>query len=256
MPDMKRRTLLRGLLAGAAMLAATRDALALRTQWPRHARTTRYPVRRWGRRLPPDNVPNLAYAGANKLALVGPASERRAVMIGDSITNNWEHQARPFFKQHGLVGRGIGGETSAQMLMRFKPDAVELKPQAVHIMAGTNDIAAPRHPYDADLTRRNIETMADLAKKSGIAVILASVPPITNFPKIDALRSLNAWINDLCARSGYTYCDYWPVLQGPGGRMKAGYSRDEVDPNLAAYTVMAPVLLAAVDEALKRTELH
>jgi lysophospholipase L1-like esterase len=248
---MKRRALLGGLLAGAGMLAAAGDALALRSQWPRRARVTSYRIARWRWRRLRDDVPNISFAESNKLAIAAPASERRVVMLGDSITNGWERQARPLFQQHGLVARGIGGETSAQMLLRFKPDVVELKPQAVHIMAGTNDIAAPYRPYDPDLTRRNIEAMADLAKQNGIAVILASVPPITAFSKLTSLRSLNAWINDLCVRSGYTYCDYWPVLHGPGDRMKAGYSRDGLHPNPRAYTAMAPLLLAAIDQALK-----
>ena len=247
---MTRRTLLGGLLAGAAMLAATGDAFAQRSQWRRRA-WTRYRTARWHWRPWRDDRPNLGFAQANKEAIVAPASERRVVMMGDSITNGWERQARSLFKRNGLVGRGIGGETSAQMLLQFKADVVELKPLAVHIMAGTNDIAEPYRPYDPDLTRRNIEAMADLAKQNGIAVILASVPPITAFSKLPSLQSLNAWINDLCVRSGYTYCDYWPALRGPADRMKAGFSRDGLHPNLTAYTAMAPLLLAAIDEALK-----
>jgi lysophospholipase L1-like esterase len=251
MPDTIRRSLLGGALA---LLAASSEALALRSQWPLHARRRRW----WRPYLPPDDVPNLTYGGANKVVLAGPASARRVVMMGDSITHNWDRFCRPFFKQHGLVGRGIGGETSAQMLMRFSPDVVELKPQAAHIMAGTNDLAALRHPYDGETTRRNIEAMAALAKENGIAVILASVPPASGFisrtaeDPILALKDLNAWINDLCARNGYTYCDYWPVLRDTGDRLKRQYGRDTVHPNAAGYAVMGPVLLAAIDWALKR----
>jgi lysophospholipase L1-like esterase len=175
--------------------------------------------------------------------------------MGDSITYNWEHMTRPFFKQHGLVDRGIGGETSAQMLLRFKPDVLELKPRVVHILAGTNDLAALRRPYDGELTRRNIEAMAAQANEAGIRVILASVTPATGFrwgpPAEVALTALNVWIHDLCTRNGYTYCDYWPVLRGMGNRLKPGYSRDSVHPNPAAYAAMGPVLLAAIDVALK-----
>jgi lysophospholipase L1-like esterase len=256
MPDTKRRTLLKGILATAAVLAASGDALALDWRWRRRARYAQ-PVRRarWSRPVP-DDVANPAYAEANKAALAGPASARRVVMMGDSITYNWERFDRPFFKHFGLLGRGIGGETAAQMLLRFAPDVVELKPKAVHIMAGTNDLAALRRPYDGDLTRKNIEAMAEQAAASGVRVILASVPPATGFkwgkPAEVALKSLNVWINDLCARKGYTYCDYWPVLRGTGDGLKPEYSRDKVHPNAKAYVAMEPVLSAAIDEALKR----
>ena len=257
MPDMKRRTLLAGLFSVVSLPALARDddmrpaagAKQMRTRFAPH-----YTRRRWFRPVP-DDVANPAYAEANKLALAGPASARRVVMMGDSITYNWDHMSKPFFRQHGLVDRGIGGETSAQMLMRFAPDVLELKPQAVHIMAGTNDLAALRRPYDGDETRRNIEAMATQAKNSGIRVILASVPPASGFrwgpPAEDALKSLNAWINDLCTQNGYTYCDYWPVLCGMGDRLKPQYSRDKVHPNAAGYSVMGPILLAAIDAALK-----
>ncbi|MEA2930025.1 MAG: hypothetical protein QOG38_2453 [Hyphomicrobiales bacterium] len=253
---MKRRALLGAVLASAALLVATGDALALRSQWPMRARAKRARASPRWRRPVPDDTPDFAYEGANKAVLAGPASARRVVMMGDSITYNWDRFCRPFFKAHGLVDRGIGGETSAQMLMRFRPDVVALKPQAVHIMAGTNDLAALRRPYDGEATRKNIEAMAAQASDGGIRVILASVPPATGFgwgrPAEQALKSLNVWINDLCARNSYTYCDYWPVLRGTGDRLKPQYSRDKVHPNTAGYAVMGPVLLAAIDQALKR----
>lgn len=258
MTDMTRRMLLGGAFSAIAFPAlAGRDDDAKPVTSPKHFRTRYHPYRAVHRRwpVPPDNVPNPAYAGANKALLAGPASARRVVMMGDSITYNWDTMSRPFFRQHGLVDRGIGGETSAQMLLRFAPDVVELKPQAVHIMAGTNDLAALRRRYDGDLTRRNIEAMAKQATEAGIRVILASVPPATGFrwgpPAEAALKALNGWINDLCTRNGYTYCDYWPVLRGNGDRLKPGYSRDSVHPNPTAYAVMGPVLLAAIDAALK-----
>jgi len=254
MPDMKRRMLLQGVLGAAAVLAVTGDALALHS--PRSARHAQPQRRvRWSRPVPED-VANPAYAAANKAALAGPANARRVVMMGDSITYNWEKFDRPFFKQLGLLGRGIGGETAAQMLLRFEPDVVKLKPQAVHVMAGTNDLAALRRPYDADVTRKSIEAMAEQAAASGVRVILASVPPATGFrwgkPAEVALKDLNAWINDLCARKSYTYCDYWPVLRGTGDQLKPGFSRDKVHPNAQAYAAMEPVLSAAIDSALKR----
>lgn len=243
---MKRRALLGGVLTTAALLAVTGNVSAQDPPPRRRAR--------WSRPVPED-APNFAYAGANKAALAGPASARRVVMMGDSITYNWERFDRPFFKPHGLVNRGIGGETAAQMLMRFAPDVVALTPKAVHIMAGTNDLAALRRPYDGAATRKSIAAMAAQAAAADIRVILASVTPATGFrwgkPAEAALKSLNIWINDLCTRSGYTYCDYWPVLRGTGDWMKPEYSRDKVHPNALAYAAMEPVLLAAIDTALK-----
>src|SRR6185295_5095652 len=159
MTEMTRRTLLGGVFTAIAL-----PAMAGRNDDPRPVTGPkrfymRRPYRVLGPRwpVPPENEPNLAYQGHNKLLLAGPARARRVVMMGDSITYNWDRFCRPFFTAHGLVDRGIGGETSAQMLLRFKPDVIELKPQAVHLMAGTNDLAALRHPYDGEATRRNIE---------------------------------------------------------------------------------------------------
>ena len=258
MTDVTRRTLLGGVFTTIALPAmAGRDDDPRPATGPKRRFYTRHRYRALGRRwpVPPENEPNLAYQGHNKLLLAGPASARRVVMMGDSITYNWDRFCRPFFTAHGLVDRGIGGETSAQMLLRFKPDVIELKPQAVHLMAGTNDLAALRHPYDGEATRRNIEAMATQADEAGIRVILASVTPASGFrwgkPAEDALKSLNGWINDLCGRNGYTYCDYWPVLRGTGDWLKPQYGRDKVHPNPAGYAVMGPVLLAAIDTALK-----
>jgi lysophospholipase L1-like esterase len=256
MTGMTRRTLLGGVFTSIAVPAmAGRDDDPRPLSGPKsgHTRQPYRALRRWP--VPPDNVPNHAYAEANKLLLAGPASARRVVMMGDSLTYNWDRYARPFFRQHGLVDRGIGGETSAQMLLRFGDDVVALKPQVVHIMAGTNDLAALRRPYDGELTRRNIEAMTTQARDAGIRVIMASVPPATGFrwgPAAGhAMKALNGWIHDLCDRNGYTYCDYWPVLRGTGDWLKPQYSRDKVHPNPAAYAVMGPVLLAAIDAALK-----
>lgn len=259
MSGMTRRMLLGGLFASIALPALARDDDMRPVGGPRRMRWGYgAPRRHYRGYLPPENQANLGYQGHNKVLSHAPESARRVVMMGDSITYAWGRMQGAFFEQHGIVDRGIGGETSGQMLLRFSSDVLSLKPEVVHIMAGTNDIAAWRRPYNADLTRQNIQAMAEQAKDNGIIVILASVPPITNWvrrnpgDRVNTLRSLNDWIKDLCDKGDYTYCDYWPAMSGPGGRMKPGYARDGVHPTLAGYAAMNPVLLAAIDTALSK----
>ncbi len=257
MPDIKRRKFLAGVLGGAALLGGSVEALAVRPKRAPHSVLPR-------RRVPParrvqvgsDFAGRNAYRAANVQALAGPASARRVVMMGDSITENWLRFTGSFYADHGFLGRGISGQTSAQMLLRFGPDVTALKPQVVHIMAGTNDLVGAPEPYEADVTQSNLEAMALLAKAHGIAVVMASVPPASGFGwrgAMDALKALNVSVNDLCARNGYTYCDYWPVLEGTDGRLKPELGFDTVHPNEAGYAVMGPVFLAAIDVALKKT---
>jgi len=203
------------------------------------------------------------YHDANADALALPASARHVVMMGDSITDNW---AKPefgngFFDAHAMIGRGISGQVSAQMLVRFMPEVIALKPQVVHIMAGTNDIAENQDPYDFAATTGNLQAMITLAKANGIRVVLASVPPATSFSwkpyrgnQLETIKALNAWIKATCADQRLTYCDYWPVLQGPDGGLRPdlGYHGDSVHPGPEGYAAMGPVLLEAVRVAQTR----
>lgn len=207
--------------------------------------------------------PNLhRYHQANTEVMSLPAVQRRAVMMGDSITDNW---AKPeygagFFEHNGLVGRGISGQVSAQMLVRFTPEVIALKPAVVHIMAGTNDIAENQDPYDFATTTGNLQAMITLAKANGIRVVMASVPPAISFSwrpyrgnQLGAIVALNTWIKAQCAAQNLVYCDYWPVLQGPDGGLRPdlGYHGDSVHPGPAGYAAMDPVCLAAIAQALK-----
>ena len=206
--------------------------------------------------------PNLKrYHDANAEVAALPAASRRVVMMGDSITDNW---AKPefgngFFDAHGIVGRGISGQVSAQMLVRFMPEVIALKPQVVHIMAGTNDIAENQDPYEFAATTGNLQAMITLAKANGIRVVMASVPPATSFSwkpyrgnQLETIKALNAWIKTACAEQRLTYCDYWPVLQGPDGGLRPdlGFHGDSVHPGPEGYAVMDPVLLEAIRIAM------
>ena len=209
--------------------------------------------------------PNLKrYRQANADVLAGPAAARRVVMMGDSITDNWNNPQfnnGDFFAAHAMVGRGISGQVTAQMLVRFMPEVIALKPQVVHIMAGTNDVAGNQDPYDFAATAGNLQAMITLAKANRIRVILASVPPATSFSwkpergnQLDTIKALNAWIKSTCAEQHLTYCDYWPVLQGPDGGLRPdlGYNGDSVHPGKAGYAAMEPVLLEAVRVAMTK----
>lgn len=192
------------------------------------------------------------YAAANTTDAALPADRRRVVFMGDSITENW---ARPeydgaFFPANGFIGRGISGQVTAQMLLRFTPDVLALAPYAVHILGGTNDVAENAGPYDPAFTRDNLAAMAGLAAAWGIKVFMGSVPPARSVPwRLDVgdptprIQALNAWIADFCRRQGHVHIDYWPALAGPDLGLRPELGVDPVHPNRAGYLAMGPVAL-------------
>jgi lysophospholipase L1-like esterase len=196
------------------------------------------------------------YHAANT-ALIAGNQPVRAVFLGDSITDNWQNFDPTLFGAD-LADRGISGQTTPQMLVRFREDVLGLHPRVVHIMAGTNDIAGNTGASTLAIVEGNIETMAELARVHGIRVVLASIPPAAAFPwsptkrPAPLIRAFNAWLKDYAARNGFTYVDYHPVLADAAGGMKPGLSSDGVHPNAAGYALMRPVALAAVEAALAR----
>lgn len=180
---------------------------------------------------------------------------RRVVFIGDSITQGWRDVHPAFFADNGFLGRGISGQVTAQMLVRFWPDVVALKPAAVHILAGINDIAQNAGPYDPAATRAN-QAMTVLAQANGIAVILATVTPAEDFPwrpglgPIAKVAALNAWLRAYATARGVVLADYTRVLDDGAGGMKAGLAYDGVHPTREGYAAMEPIALAAVAQAL------
>ena len=209
----------------------------------------------WNHRLSTD-WPFLArYAQANAQLMPVP-KHPRIVFMGDSITENWTRMAGDFFTAE-RVGRGISGQTTPQMLLRFRQDVIDLHPAVVHIMAGTNDIAGNTGPMTTAETQDNIRSMVELAHAHGIRVILASVPPADQFPwkpGLDAanqIAAMNAWLKAYAARSGCVYADYWSALkQANGLGMRDGLSSDHVHPTVAGYAVMQPIAEAAIKRAL------
>lgn len=178
----------------------------------------------------------------------------RVVFMGDSITDGWIN-GDPRFFEDGRVDRGIGGQTTPQMLVRFREDVIALKPQAVHIMAGTNDIAGNTGAATMAMVQGNLQSMAELARANGIKVILASIPPAAAFPwspdkrPTPQIAAMNAWLKRYAEAEGFTYVDYHPVLATAGGAMKPGLASDGVHPTPAGYAAMRPVAL----EAIRRT---
>ncbi|HEV2213822.1 MAG TPA: SGNH/GDSL hydrolase family protein [Terracidiphilus sp.] len=187
---------------------------------------------------------------------LGPpkAGEDRVVFMGDSITEGWE--LAKSFPGKPYVNRGISGQTSPQMLVRFRQDVIHLDPKAVVILAGTNDIAGNTGPETLEQMEDNLASMADLAEANHIKVVLCSVTPSVDFPwhrgqqPAPKIEALNAWMQHYSAEKGYVYVDYHSVLADADGGMKPGLSKDGVHPTAAGYALMAPLAEAGIEKAL------
>jgi lysophospholipase L1-like esterase len=177
------------------------------------------------------------------------------VFLGDSITELWQ-AADPDLFTHGIVNRGVSGQTSGQALLRFYPDVVALHPRVVHILIGTNDVAGNNGPSRLDDVENNIRAMVDIAKAHHIKVILGSVPPATSFfwrPQVvptPKILAINQWMRAFANSEGLTYLDYYTALAAPGGGIRGGLSRDGVHPLKSGYAIMTPLASAALKKAL------
>lgn len=169
------------------------------------------------------------------------------VFMGDSITENWL-LGDPALFDTTRVNRGIGGQTTPQMLLRFRADVIALRPRAVHIMAGTNDIAGNTGPSTLLAVKNNLISMVELAKANGIEVLLESIPPAGAFdwrPGLDPrpfISEMNTWMRDYAARENLVYLDYHALLATSDGALRADLGNDGVHPNRAGYAVMRRVL--------------
>ncbi|MDQ2833983.1 MAG: SGNH/GDSL hydrolase family protein [Acidobacteriota bacterium] len=190
--------------------------------------------------------------------------EQRVVFFGDSITDGWGRSSGsgPFFPGKPYVNRGISGQTTPQMLVRFEQDVVHLHPAAVVILAGTNDIAGNTGPSTPQMIEDNFTAMASIAKQSGIKVVLASITPAFAYPwkpsvdPVEEIRELNRWLRDFCASNGYTYLDYYSSMTDDRGAMLQGYSSDGVHPTAKGYAVMAPLAERVLAQALGQSETN
>ncbi len=186
-----------------------------------------------------------------------PPGSARVVFIGDSITENWL-LADPEYFSGGIVNRGIGAQTSAHMLLRFRADVVALRPAVVHILAGTNDVAGNNGPVRPRDFQNNIESMVEIAAANGIRVILGSIPPAASFSWQPTLRPapvidrLNGWLRQYAADKGLGYVDYHPALRGSGGELKSALGNDGVHPNRDGYAQMRRLAETAIAAELRR----
>ena len=187
----------------------------------------------------------------------------QVVFMGDSITDTWQQPRYGFFPGKGYVDRGISGQTTPQMLLRFRPDVIAHKPRAVVILAGTNDIAGNTGATTDEEIQGNLASMAELAVANGIKVILASVTPVSEYhvnpnaaPQTTArpmarIRAINEWIKAYAAAKGHVYLDYFSAMVDEKGLLKADLSGDDLHPNEKGYQIMGPLAEAAIARALK-----
>lgn len=198
------------------------------------------------------------YQPANRLLPPPRPDERRIVFLGDSITDRWN--LADSFPGRPYVNRGIGSQVTAQLLLRFHQDVIALRPAAVVILAGVNDVQGFLQEETPEQIESNWEAMADLAEVHGIRIVFGSLLPVNDYTpnardvlrerKPATLRTLNAWLRDFCARRGYVYADYHAALVDRRGLLDARYTDDGVHPLAAGYARMAPIAARAIATAL------
>lgn len=195
---------------------------------------------------------------ANAGLAVPKPGENRVVFMGNSITEGWAPRFDSLFPGQPYIGRGISGQTTPQMLVRFRQDVVALHPKVVVILGGTNDIAGNTGPSTLEMIEDNLASMTELAKANGIRVILVSVLPVADYPWRKGLEpamkivALNAWLKDYAARVGETYLDLHSAMADSNHGMKPELSGDGVHPNAAGYALMARLTEPAIERVLRR----
>jgi lysophospholipase L1-like esterase len=204
------------------------------------------------------------YRDANATVNAPAKDEGRVVFMGDSITDSWQKlQFGGFFPGKPYIDRGISGQTTSQMLLRFRPDVIALEPRVVVILAGTNDIAGNTGPMTLEETEGNLASMSELAHAHGIRVVLSSVMPVkdaitpegkklvqtVNRPP-EKILAINLWIRKYAAEHGDVYLDYFTAMADDKGFLKNEQTYDGLHPNAAGYAVMAPLAEKAIEEAL------
>jgi lysophospholipase L1-like esterase len=232
---------MRDVLRACAILALTGSvgqqlgAQAAQTDWPALAK----------------------YQKANADLGVPKAGEQRVVFMGNSITEGWAPRFDSLFPGKPYVGRGISGQTTPQMLLRFRQDVIALQPKAVVILGGTNDIAGNTGPSTLEMIQDNLASMTELAKANGIRVVLVSVLPAADYPwakgrdPAPKIIALNKWIKEYASRAGAVFLDLHSAMTNANGGMRAELSADGVHPNAAGYALMASLTKPAIERALE-----
>jgi len=199
------------------------------------------------------------YRPANAKLGPPPASENRVVFFGDSITDIWKLEN--YFAGKPYVNRGIGGQTTPQMLVRFRQDVIDLHPKVVVILAGTNDIAGNTGPMRNEDIEANYASFAELARANGMHVVYSSILPVHNYTDrskdffaqrpMSRVLELNRWLKDYCEKNNIVYLDYFSAVIDDKGLLKKDLADDGLHPNDAGYKIMAPLAEAAIQKAIK-----
>ena len=197
------------------------------------------------------------YRDANAALGAPRAGEERVVFMGNSITEGFAPLFGALFPAKPYIGRGISGQTTPQMLVRFRQDVIALQPKVVVILAGTNDIAGNTGATTLEAIEANISSMVELAQANGIRVVISSVLPAHDYPWRPGLEpapkivALNAWLRDYAAKRGAVYLDYHSAMADERQGLRREYSDDGVHPNAAGYRAMAPLVEAAIERAMR-----
>lgn len=202
----------------------------------------------------------MRYRGDNGSLRAMPLPKDRVVFFGDSITDGWKLEK--YFGEKPYVNRGIGGQTTPQMLVRFRQDVIDLHPKLLVILAGTNDIAGNTGPMLSEDIEANFASMAEMARVHGIRVVFSSILPVHNYtPKGEEFSSqrprerileLNKWLQDYCVKNKLVYLDYFSAMVDDKGMLKRELAEDGLHPNDAGYKIMAPLAEAAIAKASAR----
>ena len=204
------------------------------------------------------------YREANTSVQPPAKDEKRVVFMGDSITDGWKLAS--YFPGKPYINRGISGQTTPQMLIRFRPDVIALKPKVIVILAGTNDLAGNTGPMTIEAIEDNLASMFELARSSGIHVVVASVLPVSDYSKNkdgvpinrttrrppEQIKALNEWIKRYAAQNDLTYLDYFSAMVDQKGFLKEELSNDGLHPNEKGYVIMQPLAEQAIATALKK----
>jgi lysophospholipase L1-like esterase len=201
------------------------------------------------------------YRDADAGLRASAAGENRVVFFGDSITDLWKLQE--YFPGKPYINRGISGQTTPQMLVRFRQDAIDLEPTVVVILAGTNDIAGNTGPMRLEDIEANYASMAELARAHGIHVVFSSILPVHNHTPLsqdlfaqrspEKILQLNRWLKTYCAANGHVYLDYFSAMVDDKGLLKRDLADDGLHPNVTGYRLMAPLAQAAIEKALAQS---
>jgi len=193
-----------------------------------------------------------------KLIVSGVKDSKRVVFMGNSITEGWSGKRPGYFSENKYINRGISGQTTQQMLLRFRQDVISLEPKVVVILAGTNDIAQNGGPYAPEVTAGNIFSMCELARQHGIKVIICSVLPASDFQWRKGLEpaqkiiDLNKVLRSYAEENKLYYVDYYSAMVNNEGGLKEELGTDGVHPNELGYTIMEPILEKTISKVLKR----